>query len=200
MDMQAQGNYVTEIARLFPEQGHWRERDYFALPETNLIVELSEGKLIMLPAPTPVHQIIIGNLHAALRDYLNANPIGQVLLAPIDVRLWADKIRQPDILLIRTEHSNRITDRYIDGAPDWVAEVISEATRQADEVEKLVEYAQAGIPEYWLIDPESHSVRVYTLAGEGVYTLMSTITAGQTATSTKLSGFAIAVDTVFPLS
>jgi Uma2 family endonuclease len=100
------------------------------------------------------------------------------------------------VLFLRREHLERMKRHYIDGPPDWVAEVISPGTRQVDEVEKLTEYAQAGVPEYWLVDLEHKTIRVYVLREGSVYALAATYTAGQAAHAETIEGFSIAVDAV----
>lgn len=117
------------------------------------------------------------------------------MTAPVDVRLFPGTIRQPDVLFVRQENRSRIGS-FVDGHPDWVSEVISPGSREIDEVTKLEEYARAGIPEYWLLDPDSPSIRVYTLQGDS-YILTTTALAGQMALSSAIAGFEVAVDEVF---
>jgi Uma2 family endonuclease len=192
--MEAQGTYVTEIAKLFPRQGEWTERDFFALPESNLPLELARGKIVMAPAPDDQH--ISGELFFALKAHVDAHQLGAVRHAPYDVRLFPGTIRQPDLVFIRSEHMDRIVGRYFDGPPDWVAEIISPGSRELDEEVKLAEYAQAGVPEYWLVDPENRTIRVYTLQGEA-YILTSTASLGQVARSATIEGFEVPVGGVF---
>jgi Uma2 family endonuclease len=128
--------------------------------------------------------------------FVLANKLGEVYFAPTDVRLYEGTVRQPDVLFIREENRGRITRQGLDGPPDWVAEVISAGTRETDEVAKLADYARAGVPEYWLVDPADQTIRVYTLH-EGAYRLAAAYTPGQTARSETLPGFAVTVDTLF---
>ena len=194
--MAGREEYATWIAELFPPQGRWREEDYFALPESTRIIELSEGRLIMHPTPTFEHQEIVNELAAALRRYVKEKGLGKAATAPFDVRLWKDRIRQPDVFFIRTENLNRIKGAYLDGPPDWVAEVISPGSREIDEVDKLADYARAGVPEYWLIDPEQRTIRIYALRGEK-YDLLATCRSGDRARSEAVAGFEIPVDLIF---
>lgn len=193
--MDIQRDYLETLARLFPQQGEWREEIYFALPESNRITELSEGELIVHPTPTFAHQAAVNELASALLSYAKANDLGKAISAPFDVRLWEGKIRQPDVLLIRTENLSLIAGAYLDGAPDWVAEVISPSSRKIDEVDKLGDYATAGVPEYWLVDLEGQTIRVYMLA-DAHYALAGTYGAGETARSETLIGFEIPVNDV----
>jgi Uma2 family endonuclease len=79
---------TLEILDLFPEQGDWTEEDYFKLPETNRIVELSRGRLIITPAPSEQHQKISGKLYLLIGNYALYNNLGEVRYSPLDVRLW----------------------------------------------------------------------------------------------------------------
>jgi Uma2 family endonuclease len=195
--MSIQQSYVTEVAALFPPQGEWAEADYFALPDTTRIVELSEGEITVSPPPSPRHQEAVGNLYLMLRSYVADRDVGRVFFAPIAVRLWEGKIREPDVLFVRAEHAGRVGDTFIDGPPDWAAEVISPGSRRVDEVEKVAEYAQAGVPEYWLVDPAAYTIRVFVLQGD-VFDLASVYRAGEDAISPTLSGFHAPVDVIIP--
>jgi Uma2 family endonuclease len=193
--MQAQYTYVSNIAEIFPPQGTWTEADYFALPETKRIVELWDGELIIMPAPDTTHQDIVTILAALLYAFITPTKMGKVFVSPIAVRLGEGRIREPDVVFVKQENRARIVRRYIDGPPDWVAEVISPGSRATDTKDKLAQYAEAGIPEYWLIDPEAGTVSVYVL-GEGAtaYTLRTSYSAGETIRSAALDGFEVAVD------
>jgi len=140
---------TLEVARLFPSRGQWTEAAYFALPDTNRYVELSEGELIMPPHPTRGHQKAVEELFVLLRTFVQDNELGEVHVAPLPVRLWPGKIREPDVFFVAREHSERVGEQFF-GAPDLVMEVTSSGTRRTDRVEKLVEYAQAGVQEYWI--------------------------------------------------
>jgi Uma2 family endonuclease len=189
--------YALAIASLFPNQGEWTEEDYFALPETPRIVELSNGELIVNPPPTPAHQQATGNLYSALRTFVASRDLGSVLFAPVAVRLTEGRIREPDVLFVRRENLHRIGETGIDGPPDWVAEVISPGTRRTDEEDKLAEYAQARIAEYWLVDLENRTIRVFALAGSD-YHPAGAYEAGQVARSETLEGFAVKVEAIIP--
>jgi Uma2 family endonuclease len=119
-----------------------------------------------------------------------------VLPAPTGVRLWPGKIREPDILFVTREHADRIQEDMIYGAPDLVAEILSPGTEATDRREKFDEYQQAGVSEYWIVDPETSTVTVYALT-EGVYEPQGAFGSGEMARSTLLKGFEIAVDEIF---
>ncbi|MDH7485538.1 MAG: Uma2 family endonuclease [Anaerolineae bacterium] len=186
---------ATEIAELWPPHGEWTEADYFALPDTNRLVELSEGELIMPPHPTETHQRVLDELYAAMRAFVREHNLGIIRFAPLPVRLWPGKIREPDILFIAQAHADRIGEQVY-GPPDLVVEVLSSGTRRTDRGEKFLEYARAGVSEYWLVDPDAQTIEVFTLE-EGVYTLLGKFGPGETARSQLLAGFEVAVDEVF---
>jgi Uma2 family endonuclease len=194
--MATRENHPNWIAELFPPQGAWTEDDYFALPETNRIIELSEGKVIRMPPPSPAHQLVINRLNYRLTDLVKGLQLGEVFPSPIAVRLWESKIRGPDILFVRAEHLDRVGDKAINGAPDWVAEVISPRSRKLDTVEKLADYARAGVPEYWVLDPKNRQIYVYLLRGRS-YELIATYHPGEAARSETIAGFAVSLDEVF---
>jgi len=185
---------LAPVAKLFPPQGQWSESEYFALPDTNRYVELSEGRLIMPPHPTFRHQEALKRVFLRLQAFVENNHLGMVEIAPLPVRLWAGKIREPDIFFIAQEHADRIAEQFC-GVPDLVVEVISSSTRTVDRADKFYEYARAGVLEYWMVDLGEATVEVYVLK-EGAYLLLGKYLPGQTATSQLLSGFQVIVDEV----
>jgi len=186
---------AVEVAQLWPPQGQWTEPDYFGLPDTNRLIELSEGELVMPPHPTHTHQAVLARLFVELRTFVQAHDLGTVQLAPLPVRLWPGKIREPDILFVAKEHADRIGEKLY-GPPDLVMEVTSPGTRRIDRVEKFVEYAQAGVREYWIVDPDSRTVEVFVLR-EGAYELLGKWDDGEMARSEVLEGFEVAVEEAF---
>jgi len=186
---------TLEVAQLWPPRGQWTEADYFALPDTNRYIELSEGELIMPPHPTDTHQAIVGQMYRRLWDFVEQHDLGTVRFAPLPVRLWPGKIREPDIFFVSHEHADRIGEQYY-GPPNLIMEVLSASTQHTDRVEKLVEYAQAGVEEYWIVDPEAQTIEVFELQ-QGAYVLLDKWRVGETARSALLEGFAIAVRDVF---
>ena len=185
---------TKEIAWLFPLQGEWTEADYFSLPDTNHFVELSEGKLVIPEMPTYSHQRAVGELFIAIRMFVHEHEFGEVCIAPLPVKLWQGKIREPDIVFMSTAHIDRIGEDFW-GVPDMVVEVLSKSTMQTDRREKFLEYAQAGILEYWIVDLEERAIEVYILK-QGTYKLFGKWSVGQIARSEVLAGFEIAVETI----
>jgi Uma2 family endonuclease len=186
------GEPVWDIARLYPNQGCWSEWEYFDL-NTNQRVEFSHGYIEFLPMPTVLHQRIIRFLFQALNAIVTAGDLGEILFAGTRVRLWDGKFREPDVVFMTTEHRSRITKDYWDGA-DMVMEVVSDSPsdRHRDPVEKRGEYARAGIPEYWIVDPQEGQITVLTLEGDES-AVHGTFARGERATSKLLPGFSVDV-------
>ncbi len=111
------------------------------------------------------------------------------------MQLWTGKYCEPDVLFMDYQHSDRRHKTYWQGA-DLVMEVVSPNNPAHDREQKHFEYAKAGIPEYWLVDPIINHIRVYNLEGEA-YSLHGEFTIGQKVTSKLLEGFTIEVDDVF---
>jgi len=116
------------------------------------------------------------------------------MFSPVDVVLTQRRVVQPDVLFIAKTRRGIIKD-CIDGVPDLVMEVISEHSWQRDRIEKKALYEQAGVAEYWIVDPDSETIEVFTMAS-GVYQLQSRATKAQTAKSKLLPGFGISFKTL----
>jgi Uma2 family endonuclease len=179
-----------EIARLFPDQGTWSEEEYLALGG-NRLVEFSHGIVEVLTMPTMAHQLIVLFLSDTLRAFVAAHGLGTVLIAPFRVRLWPGKFREPDVFFMRFEHEARMGNEFWDGA-DLVMEVVSDDDRRRDLEIKRREYAKAGIPEYWIVDPLLGRIIVLRLDGAS-YAVHGEFARGERATSSVLPGFAVDV-------
>ena len=184
-----------EIARLFPNQGEWTEGDYLTLNRwTNRPVELADGQVEVLEMPTRTHQRLVLRVRDEFRSFCEPRGLGEALVAPYPVRLREGKFREPDIVFMLAEHADRFGEDFADGA-DLVVEVVSE-DRSRDLVTKRTEYAEAGIAEYWIVDPREGRVMVLRLSG-GTYVLHGEWGRGERAESALLPGFDIAVDRIF---
>jgi Uma2 family endonuclease len=179
-----------EVARLFPDQGAWSEEEYLALGG-NRLVEFSDGHVEVLPMPTTSHQLIVAFLYEALRGFVIARAAGTVLFAPLRIRLWPGKFREPDIVFMAAERASRIGEAFWEGA-DLVVEVVSDDDRRRDLETKRREYAQAGIAEYWIVGPQQGRLTVLRLDG-AVYAIHGEFTAGMQAASHLLPGFSLDV-------
>ena len=185
-----------EIAHLFPPQGQWSDEEYLAL-RGNRLVELSDGFLELLPLPTMSHQLLCAYLYGLLLTFASRHDLGTVLFAPLRVRLRPGKYREPDIVFMAKEHAQRMDEEFWKGA-DLVLEVVSNdpEDRRRDLVTKRREYAQAGIPEYWIVDPLPQRITVLRLARKR-YLVHGEFGTGETAASHLLPGFTVDVAAAF---
>lgn len=191
-----QPRLATEIASLWPPQGQWTEQDYLNLPDSNHLIELSDGVISIMPPPSYEHQRIVANFYRLLYSFVVGQNLGEVAFAPLAVRLWPGKIREPDVLFYSHAHADRLGGT-ISGVPDLVAEVVSPGSRRLDRQEKFVEYARAGVAEYWLIDPEQKTVTLFVLGEEGAFGLVGQAGMGEVVVSQLLVGFEVATTAVF---
>jgi Uma2 family endonuclease len=169
--------------------------DYVLLPEDGLRHEILDGEHIVSPSPSRKHQTTHAALFGHLWNHIQASSAGVVLSAPFDVVLSEFDIVQPDLLFLSQARIGRLTDANLQGAPDLVIEIVSESTRRRDALVKRRLYTNAGVAEYWLVDPEIESVTVYR--GLGRLERVADQTAGDTLTTPLLPGFSLQVDTTF---
>jgi Uma2 family endonuclease len=193
------GGPTWEIAQLFPNQGMWTVGEYLAL-NGNHLVEFSDGVLEVLPMPSETHQLIVLFLYRTLFAYAATRGVGTVLTAPLRVKLWEGRFREPDIVFLLAENAARRGNKFWDGA-DLVMEVVSEDDPQRDLDSKRAEYAQAGIREYWIVDPRDRTITVLTLGpAAGEYSCAGRYGCGDAVKSVLLAGFAVDVTQVFSQS
>ena len=189
---QAQVNGLLE--EVLP-QGCWSDDDYLWLTDhTRRLVEFTDGYLEILPMPSRGHQRILAFLYSAFQSFLRPAG-GEALFAPLRLRIRPGKFREPDLLLVRDARDARSGDRFFTGA-DAVVEVVSPDHPERDLVHKRGDYAEAAIPEYWIVDPGTETVTVLRLTG-GVYTEHGVYGRGDEAISPTLSGFTVDVGGVF---
>jgi Uma2 family endonuclease len=189
---------VWEIAELFPEQGSWTEEEYMRLPG-NRLIEFSDGMVEILPMPSQRHQKIVGFLYTLLLSFAMGRQLGDVLVAPFKIRLWPGKNREPDVMFMFAANAHRRFEEYWEGA-DLVMEVVSPDDPDRDIVKKKEEYAKAGIPEYWLVNPINETITLFFLAqGSSLYQEAGVYNKGDVAVSQLLEGFKVDVTAVFEL-
>jgi len=129
--------------------------------------ELIDGDHYVTPAPRTKHQIASTNLSGLLFAHLQRTKGGRVLTAPTDVVLSDLDVVQPDLLFISAARSSIITEKNIQGAPDLVIEILSDTTRRTDEIIKRKLYERYRVPEYWIVDTELETVKVFRLTDRG---------------------------------
>ena len=162
-------SYRAKGDDVWDRQGTYTLDDYYALPDEKR-VELIDGVFYDMGAPSGVHQELIGLLHLIFAGYVRSKKgTCKVFLSPFDVQLDCDNrtMVEPDLLVICEEYDIRA--KNIDGAPDLTLEILSPSTRSKDMLLKLHKYANAGVREYWIVDPEQKTVLVYDLEHENYY-------------------------------
>ncbi len=190
-DMQRAKDFLFEV---YGEQ-LWTEAQYLELSDrTNQLIELSEGRLAVLPMPTDEHQDLVWNVGEALKAWARKHR-GRSFIAPFPVRLGPRKFREPDVMLYSAEHWDRVAKQH-GKPPDLVVEVLSPSTEKTDTDEKLAEYARASIPEYWVVSVGMPHVRQYVLE-EGQYRLNAEWGAGETVRAVALPELEVVVDEIY---
>jgi Uma2 family endonuclease len=155
---------------LLPLQGLWTEEQYLRLTDqTNRFIEFTEGSVKVLPMPTGKHQAISRYCFLAFLEFVQRLG-GTVFYAPLRVRVAPGRFREPDLVLLLDVNDPRNQNAFWLGA-DLVVEIVSPDDVERDTVIKRADYARAGIPEYWIVNPED-------------------------ATYTVLQGFTVSVDAV----
>ena len=189
------GEPAWAIATLFPSQGTWSDEDYLAFSSERPLVELSDGAIEVLPMPTDAHQRMLDALFLLVATHARAAG-GRARTAGIRVRLKTGVFRQPDIVYLGPAREHLRGEEYWSGA-DLVVEVVSgsPSDRVRDLVTKRREYAEAEIPEYWIVDPQQETITVLRLDGEA-YVELCTGERGSVVTSKVLPGLTIAVSEI----
>jgi Uma2 family endonuclease len=176
-------------------QGLWTEEMYLKITDSaRSLIEFTDGVIEFLPMPTDKHQVILAFIYDLLRQYIHPQG-GKVLFAPLRVRVRAGKYREPDILLVRDANDPRRQNRYWLGA-DLVVEIVSPDDVARDTEVKPLDYAEAGIPEYWIVHPAEATITVLTLV-DSRYVEHGMFRRGERATSALLAGFGVSVAEVF---
>jgi len=150
------------------KQGEYTIEDYYTLPDERR-VELIDGKMYDMASPSFVHQHIAATIFPQISNYIKQKGGGCIpMMAPVDVCLDCDDrtMVQPDILILCDK--GKICKWGIMGAPDFILEIISLSTRKKDYTKKLQKYADAGVKEYWIVDPYRRVLVTYDLQGECV--------------------------------
>ena len=190
---------VRPAVQEWPAQGQWTYDDYARLPNDGWKYEVIRGELRMSPTPSPRHQMTLGNLAFASHLFVREGKLGEIFLGPIDLILPHDLGTpvQPDILFIRKSNLDIVKETHIDGVPDLVVEVLSPSNWVDDRRAKFTIYAEAGVAEYWIVDPKATTVEVYRLVDER-YELIEKYGTNDTVSSLVLHGFSIPIPEVFP--
>lgn len=160
-----QVSYIRDGVVCYGEkhQGEYTIEDYFAWPDDQRI-ELIDGVIYDMATPTIPHQLIGGQIFNVLFNYIRSKK-GQCIpsMSPISVQLDKDDktMVQPDVIIVCDR--DKFQEKVVYGAPDFVVEVLSPSTRRKDKTIKLTKYIEAGVREYWMVDPKKRCVVVYAL-------------------------------------
>lgn len=171
--------------------------DYRLLPDNGKRYEILEGELLMSPSPNTKHQIVLLNLAAILKSFVERNNLGQIFIAPYDIVLSKYDVVQPDIIFVSNNKKQIIKSTHIEGIPDLVVEIISPGSAQRDRIIKRKIYALHGVKEYWIVHAEKERVQVLRLE-KGDFKRIAELTGEDILTSPLLSGLEIRLVEVFP--
>lgn len=169
--------------------------EFLAWPE-EVHAEWVDGEVVVFIPPVDKHQALVGFLHILISLFVNLRSFGIVRMAPFEMRILAGKSsREPDLLFIAKENLERLTPARLEGAADLVIELISDSSVARDRADKFYEYQEAGVREYWIIDPRPGKERVdfYHLLPDGKYQAILPDAAGHYH-SHVLPGFWLKVD------
>ena len=179
-------------------QGLWTAEQYVKLSDqTNRLIEFVDGYVEVLPMPTRRHQVILALLYELFVGFLRPRG-GKVLFAPLRLQVHPNIYREPDLLLLLDANDLRNQNAFWLGA-DLVIEIVSPDDPERDTKIKRADYAEAGIPEYWIVNPLDETITVLTLHDDA-YTEHGIFHRGETATSALLDGLTASVDAVFDAS
>ena len=131
--------------------------------DEDTLAEWVNGEIVMSSPAGRRHQDVSGLLESVLRSFVEENNLGLVLSAPFQMKLAQG--REPDVLFVAAPHLDRVKRNRLEGPADLVIEIVSDESAGRDRGEKYYEYAEGGVPEYWLIDPRSDWVEFYVLEG-----------------------------------
>lgn len=134
--------------------------------------EWVNGEVTVFMPPSTRHQRLNLFLSTLLSLYVRLFRLGEVFTAPFEMRLLNGRSsREPDLLFVAHGHRDRLTAQRLDGPADLVVELISPTSVRRDSEEKFAEYAEAGIPEYWILDPRprQEGINFYQLTDQGQY-------------------------------
>ena len=142
--------------------------DFLLFPDDGMRHELIDGEHYVAPSPNRKHQVVLGNLHLIIGNWLRGHRIGRVMLSPFDVVFTTFDVVEPDLLYVSNERAAQVmTSRNVQGVPELVVEIVYPSTRKRDETIKRHLYERSGVSEYWFVDPELDVVRVYRSGGKG---------------------------------
>ncbi len=148
---------------------HMSFEEFLAWASEEIRAEWVEGEVWVMAPVREIHALLQGWLFALFKFWLEFRPIGVVYGEGFPMRL-SRSLRVPDLMVIRKEHQARIQEVYLNGPADLVVEIVSPESVKRDYVDKVTEYAQEGIPEYWILDPQNRTLTCFALHEQNRYT------------------------------
>jgi Uma2 family endonuclease len=172
--------------------------DFLLFPDDGLRHEIIDGEHYVTPSPNPRHQLLLGRLHFDIELYLRAHPgSGQVFLSPLDVVFSQWDVVEPDLLFIAAAQEDILTDKNVQGAPALVVEIASPGTRRRDEHIKRQLFDRGGVREYWIVDPDTHVVRLFRRQRDGAFAAVAELARGSVLTTPLLPRLEIRLNELF---
>lgn len=168
--------------------------EYYSRPESMLPEQLLDGELVVSPAPTFEHQVAVRNVFNLLQSLI---PGGGVYFAPVDIRLDAQTVVQPDVFWLSGSSRCQLINERLQGPPELIVEVLSPATARYDRSTKFSIYERFGVPEYWIVDLDVHAIEVWTMR-DGLLQRAGNFLAGAAFESLALSGKLVETALIFP--
>lgn len=144
-----------------PAPSRWTYTEFARLPEDGNRYEVIAGELYVTPSPRPRHQGVVGGLLFALDTHVRFHKLGRVYPGPIDVLFAEGDYLAPDLVFVRRDRLEIVSERGLEAAPDLVVEVLSPSTAARDRTLKRDRYRHYGVPEYWVVDPKAREILVY---------------------------------------
>ncbi len=141
----------------------WTYSEYARFPDDGNRYEVIDGEVLVTPAPSPQHQRIAFLLGIRLEQYVEQQQLG-LILPEVDLLFVSGQFLRPDLLFVPANARAGITDRGMELAPGLIVEILSPTSGSIDRVKKPRRYADFGVPEYWVVDPEEQVVWVWRLA------------------------------------
>lgn len=187
---------AIQPTKALPE-GEITFEEFLAWGDEDTHAEWVQRKVIPKMPASVQHQEVNSFLHMLVGGWVNFHGSGRAFHPPLLVRLILPNgdvvAREPDLIVVLNEHLERLKEQYLEGAPDLVVEIVSPNQRARDRGEKFYEYEAAGVPEYWIIDPDRQHAEFAQLDEQGVYQVVFSGSKG-VYHSKVLSGFWLQVE------
>ncbi len=184
------------ITRYKAGKKKWTYSDYVNLPDDHNRYEMLEGELLMTPSPVTIHQQVSRELGFHMISFVKKNNLGEVFIAPLDVKFSETNVTEPDLLFVPKENKEIIKEENIQGAPDLIVEILSPYSSEIDKGKKKDIYQKFGVKEYWIIEPTQQWIEIFILQDDK-YKLHQQIEKSGKIFSEVLKGFDLDIGLIF---